>query len=190
MKRKPLPPPEYLHECFEYRDGNLYWKERPTRHFNRPNGRHDFVGQLAGSVDANNRIQVGLTYIGSARKMYAHCIIWTMFNGVIPDGMDIDHDDGDTINNRIENLRLATGSQNNWNAQKAVHNTSGVKGVSWDKRRKRWEAMFQTNGKRVRVGYFDAIEEAEEALKKAREAACQEFTNHGAHKYDNTGISR
>lgn len=53
-----------------------------------------------------------------ARKFQLHRFIWEITNGKIPNGFCIDHIDGDKTNNRIENLRLATLSQNSWNRKK------------------------------------------------------------------------
>ena len=58
-------------------------------------------------------------------------------------------------------------------------NTSGIKGVSWHKRVKKWVALCQTNGKQKHLGSFDTIEEAEKVVKEFREKQHKEFTNHG-----------
>lgn len=65
-----------------------------------------------------------------------------------PLGMEADHWDGNGLNNRRSNLRNATVAQNRQNAAISADNTSGVKGVCWDKRAKKWKAQIAADGKR------------------------------------------
>lgn len=69
----------------------------------------------------------------------------------------VDHIDGDPLNNRKSNLRLATNRQNCLNQKLGSQNTSGYKGISWHKRNAKWAAVVRVNeeGKRVHLGYFD-----------------------------------
>lgn len=83
-----------------------------------------------------------------------------------PFGMETDHVDGDGLNNRRENLRTATHSQNQHNQRIAAHNTSGVKGVSWDKSTQKWQALIKLMGKRKHLGLFATIDEASAAYAK------------------------
>lgn len=80
-----------------------------------------------------------------------------------PDGTFVDHIDGDGLNNRRSNLRLATLQQNNQNARISIRNTSGVKGVSWDKRGQKWQAFIAADGKNRKIGSYDTIEAASSA---------------------------
>lgn len=84
-----------------------------------------------------------------------------------PDGMDTDHADGDGLNNRRANLRVATPSQNNKNQRIRADNTSGFKGVSWFKPHGRWRAQIGVNGKLRPLGYFITAESAADAYAKA-----------------------
>lgn len=81
--------------------------------------------------------------------------------------MDIDHINGNKSDNRIGNLRLATFSENSWNAGKRSDNTSGYKGVSFDKSRGLWAAYINAYGKRKYLGRFRLIEDAYMAYEKA-----------------------
>ena len=72
------------------------------------------------------------------RRWLLHRLIWTYVHGEIPDGMVVDHIDGNTNNNSIKNLRLASKSESSFNKGMFKNNTSGVKGVYWDKRNKKW----------------------------------------------------
>ena len=78
----------------------------------------------------------------------------------------IDHKDTDRLNNRWLNLREATDQQNARN--KSLHNnsTSGITGVSWNKREMKWIAHITVDYKTVRIGRFDSKEEAAQARRK------------------------
>lgn len=89
-----------------------------------------------------------------------------------PDGMQVDHIDGDGLNNRRSNLRLATHSQNGKNQKTPSNNTSGIKGVKWDKERKKWYASIKIEKKSKFIGRFNRIDEAQQAY---REAALELF---------------
>lgn len=87
----------------------------------------------------------------------------------------VDHIDGDTLNNRRSNLRLATLAQNTRNKRKSVRNKSGYKGVCQEKNPNRWRAQIQVNGHKQRLGGFDSPEEAHEAYIKAAKELHGEF---------------
>ncbi len=120
--------------------------------------------------------------LGFEKKEYkAHRIIWTFVNGLIGDGMVIDHKDGNPFNNTIENLSIKTQRDNILNSSMASNNTSGETGVylNYDKRKvpwvKRWTAYWvDVNGKKktrwfscARYGEEVAFELAVEARKEA-----------------------
>ena len=79
----------------------------------------------------------------------------------------VDHIDGDGLNNRRSNLRLATYGENQHNQRRNKANTSGYKGVHWNKLKKKWQARIQVNGKRISLGHFDSAEEAHQAYRTA-----------------------
>ena len=136
---------EQLHEMFEYKDGNLVWKVSKQGLY---------IGDIAGGKDGKGYITIGINY-----KIYkAHRLIWIYHNGDIEDGLFIDHIDRNPLNNRIENLRLATPSQNKSNVTKRKDNKSGYKGVCWNKRGKKWEAKITHNNKCKHLGYFVTAE--------------------------------
>lgn len=102
----------------------------------------------------------------------------TMLHRVImgePEGMTVDHWDGDGLNNRRSNLRVATKAQNNRNQRLTDRNTSGYKGVSWHKGDKRWRACIHVNNRYVHLGHFLTIEEAHLAYVTASANLHQEF---------------
>ncbi len=77
------------------------------------------------------------------------------------DGFVVDHIDGNGLNNRRSNLRLATISQNAHNTtMERANNSSGVKGVYWHKKCAKWYARISKDSKRISLGFFDNIEDA------------------------------
>lgn len=87
-----------------------------------------------------------------------------------PSGLEIDHVNGDTLDNRRCNLRLATHSQNLANQKFSSANTSGFRGVSWDRASGKWLAQTRQHTKTIFIGRFlDPIEAARAYDQKARE---------------------
>ena len=75
-------------------------------------------------------------------------------------GQEIDHKDGNGLNNQKSNLRLITHTQNCMNRDKNKNNTSGYKGVHWHKNYKKWGVQIRVNGKCKSLGYYDTKKEA------------------------------
>jgi hypothetical protein len=84
-----------------------------------------------------------------------------------PDGLEVDHVNGDGLDNRRSNLRLATRSENQHNRRVQNNNTSGFKGVSWHKRDLKWYARIGLDGRRKLLGFFDTPEAAYAAYVEA-----------------------
>lgn len=92
----------------------------------------------------------------------------------------VDHIDGDGLNNRRNNLRPATNAQNVRNSRKRTTNTSGFKGVSWNKEHRKWRAEIMARGKKKFLGLFNTAEEAHKAYCEAAEQLHGEFANFGS----------
>ena len=92
--------------------------------------------------------------------------------------MQIDHIDRNPGNNRIENLREVTQIQNMQNTKIHSLNTSGVKGVSWNTKNRKWVAQVHVLGKKAYLGMYNTLEEAEAVVKEAREKYHGEYARH------------
>lgn len=99
---------------------------------------------------------VAKTYVNGQRILiYMHRLLIDA-----PKGMEVDHIDGDGLNNTRENLRLATRQQNLANTRISRTNKSGYKGVSWDSVRNKWTAHIEINGRSINLGRFSEIQDA------------------------------
>ena len=87
-----------------------------------------------------------------------------------PEGMEVDHINGNSLDNRKSNLRICTHKENVRNQKLSAANTSGYRGVSWNKASKKWEAYIKVNQKRIYLGKFvDILDAARAYAKKAKE---------------------
>jgi hypothetical protein len=92
-----------------------------------------------------------------------------------PDGMDVDHIHGNTLDNRKSQLRVCTTAENCRNQRIASHNTSGLKGVSWHKQCKKWRSYITIHKKHIHLGLFDSPERAHQAYCEAAKRLHGEF---------------
>ena len=92
--------------------------------------------------------------------------------------LNVDHRDGKTFNNRKYNLRICSRMENAKNRKMNRNNSSGVKGVSWNKVHEDWVANICVNGKKTTLGNFQYFDEAVEARKLAEEKYHKEFNRH------------
>jgi hypothetical protein len=92
-----------------------------------------------------------------------------------PKGFQVDHIDGNKLNNQRENLRIVTPQQNRWNMWKNGGNTSKYKGVSWSKQLSKWVVHICKDRKVKHVGYFDSESEAALAYNECAKLAFGEF---------------
>lgn len=146
-----------VHDFVYYNDGNLIHKERPRGYFKdeRCYQRHlRKVGKIADREKLNRaRGQKYKTVFFNGYKFMSHRIIWELFNHEIPDGMHVDHINRDSMDNRIDNLRLVTNEQNARNRRVMKKNKSGKQGVSMTKSGK-WIAVINSGGNQVYLGTY------------------------------------
>ena len=109
---------------------------------------------------------------GRTKTTYMHRLLMDE-----PQGLTVDHINGNSLDNRRKNLRVATKSQNMQNAGANCRNTSGYKGVHWLKAACKWQARIRHDGKRIHLGVFDTAEQAHEAYCAAAESLHGEFAN-------------
>ena len=103
----------------------------------------------------------GYYIVGFENKLYrVHRVVYFLKTGVDPQEKQVDHIDGNKLNNKISNLRLADNQQNNANKKKRKTNTSGITGVYWRKDRNKWEADIMVSYKSHKLGHFDDFDKA------------------------------
>ena len=108
------------------------------------------------AANQNKRVYFGYRAYGQNEKfIYLHRFIVDC-----PSGMEVDHVNMNTLDNRRENLRICSHARNNCNKRKYKTNTSGYKGVYWHKQRLKWVAEITSNRKKTYLGCFLTAEEA------------------------------
>lgn len=164
----------YVAECLSLNpaSGTLTWRSRPEHHFKTPRARNTWNSRYAGSEAGTRARCVSVNLGGSIHK--AHRLAWLLFYGSWPEGA-VDHIDGNPCNNAIANLRLATNQQNQFNRGPSRNNTSGYKGVCWDKPRGLWRAQIVVDRKSVFLGHYDAPEQAAAAYAEGARRYAKEF---------------
>jgi hypothetical protein len=126
---------DLLQELFNYKDGQLLWKD------DRANGKMK-AGSRAGTQSAVYR-QVSI----SGKGHLEHRLIYQICHGTLDDSLEIDHIDGDVSNNRIENLRMVSTRENQWNRHKSL-------GYSFNKAMGKFKASIKMYGISRHLGYF------------------------------------
>jgi hypothetical protein len=121
----------------------------------------------AGALCGANIDSKGYGRVCFDGKQYrTHRVAWALFYGQVP-VQQIDHINGNQLDNRIANLRLASNAENSRNCKLSKNNTSGVTGVSYHAKAKKWFAQIMLNRKNNNLGLFNTKEEAIAARKKA-----------------------
>lgn len=160
---------QHLRECFEYRDGELYWKARPESHFQKPADHKAFMtrmaGKKAGKVGSKGYVHIGMRINGDAVCMSAHRVVWAIHYGRWPEET-IDHIDRNRTNNRIENLRDVSMSINLKNRPDATPLPIGVEIYDGKPR-----ASIVIGGIKVGIGNFPSVKSAECAYQSVLNAA-------------------
>lgn len=145
---------EYLKTILKYENGNLIWIKTSNYHKRR-------IGTVSGYKRPDGYMQIRI----KDKSYLLHRLVWLYHNGEFPT-KDLDHINFNTKDNRIENLREATKSENQWNIGITKQNTSGFKGVSYDKRRGTWNSAVTIKSKKKYLGAYKTPEEAGEVYIK------------------------
>lgn len=133
-----------------------------------PRGTRCSIGGKAGALTlcgakGSERHYLRITFFGS--RMYVHRIIWIIVTGEEPEC--IDHMDGNSLNNKWENLRSVSHRINGKNQKIHTTNTSGTSGVTYRKDSGRWRARIMVDDNMISLGTFKEKNDAIEARKKA-----------------------
>ena len=152
-----------IDELFTYRDGMFFHKAIRR-------------GVPVAGVEAGTWSNTdGYKYINIDNKRYpTHRIVFFYHNEYFP--QEVDHIDGNRTNNIPSNLRAANHTENMYNCTKHSSNTTGIKGVYWNDNSNSYHARIRIgNGKRISIGYFKDIKDAEIAINNARKQFHGEF---------------
>lgn len=108
----------------------------------------------------------------------------------VQDNRVIDHIDHNVVNNCKYNLRIVTRQQNAMNSKISKNNTSGFKGVQFDKNRNKWFALIRVNNKQIHLGYYDNINDAAQARKEAEDKYFGEYSYENSMKLAAQNITK
>ncbi len=158
---------ERVKELFTYQDGKLI---RLITVNNCKAKRDDIAGSRHIAGYLSTRIE-GNPYLN-------HRIIFLYHYGYLPKYLD--HINGIKTDNRIENIRECTNQQNCCNQKKQKNTTSKYKGVSWNKKNKKWCSGIMVNYKSIFLGYFKDEDEVFRVVSNARDKLHGEFANNGS----------
>lgn len=155
---------ELIRSLFEYHNGFLYWKISKTNSIK--------IGDKVSPKNHQKYCQVGI----NGKRYYNYQIIYLYHKGYLP--KYIDHIDNDSLNNRIENLREITLSQNQGNRKPNKNSSSSkYKGVSWFKPANKWRSRITKNSKQIHLGYFVNETEAAKAYNNKAMELFGEYAN-------------
>lgn len=172
-----MPKPHYRHGVPA--DGLLYQELRRLMRYEPATGnfvrtidhRSGRAGDIAGSSHHDGRVFIGLLGLRFAAHRLA--VLW--MTGRMPHE-EVDHINCNHSDNRWENLRECTSSQNKCNRRSGGNQSGGFKGVRLNKRSGTYEARIKANRKTIHVGTFKTIEEACDALNKVRSEVHGDFS--------------
>jgi hypothetical protein len=157
--------PQIATDLLEYNPdtGVVVWKKKPAKRI--------LVGSVAGcKCDYKDTYYYNIKLQSKNYKL--HRVIWFLYYGEQPPhNMEIDHIDRDGTNNKINNLRLVTPTQNQHNRGTHKNNTSGCPGVQYFY--KKYRVRIQNKGVITNLGSYDTYEEAVTIYQQAKENVLQ-----------------
>tara|TARA_R110002051_G_scaffold158977_2_gene230305 strand:+ start:1098 stop:1691 length:594 start_codon:yes stop_codon:yes gene_type:complete len=185
---KLAPTKKCLHKLYHYENGKLYHRPRRVRKPRDNNWNARNANKEAGTTFRNRRDGPRVRLNVRGRLTFRSRIIWEMFYG--PTNLQIDHINGDTLDDRIANLRTSTQGQNTYNRKLCTRNKTGVKGLGVKKvdRRngtsyRKWFGKVRLNYKEKYTPEFPYTEEGKQEciikLRELREKLHGEFAHHG-----------
>jgi hypothetical protein len=178
---------ELLHKLLSYNPDTGYMKWKPmTPDVAEELGKSKSGMNIFNSKFANKELsdtkykgylKVSIRYQGEKKTCFQHRVAWALHNNEWPDD-DMDHINGIRTDNRIENLRVVTLTENQRNQAISSRNTSGHMGVCWQKRTKSWRARISENNKSINLGHYKDKDEAIR-VRKLAEIKYGYHPNHG-----------
>ena len=155
------PTQQQVKELFNYQeDGYLTWAV---------NIRRARIGNKVGIIHTNGYLRTRVNGLLQSN----HRLIFLWHHGYMP--KIVDHIDGNKLNNKIDNLRVANNTQNQQNAKINIKSTSGYKNVSLCPQTKKWAVKISVDGLRKTIGRFDDVELADLVAQEARKKYHKEF---------------
>jgi hypothetical protein len=137
--------------------------------------RHEWVAGLNPKTGKKHTyVRNGKRYFinGYYKNIYMHRFLLNA-----PSNMEVDHIDGNGLNNQKSNLRLCTPSQNRMNTRTRTSSNTGITGVTWDNQTQKWRATITMKGKMINLGRYKEMKDAIEVRKKAEKEYFKEFTH-------------
>lgn len=174
-----LPSADFLRSILSYNadTGVLTWKSRPGASTSDRCFNAQFAGKPVGSRSKRHLMACVKSPEHGKQRYLAHRVIWKIVTGDEPPPL-LDHRNGDGTDNRWVNLRAATDSQNLCNTPLSGRNTSGFKGVTYNKQIGRWVGAVVKDYESHFAGCFDTAEQANAAVMALREKLHEEFARH------------
>lgn len=153
---------DFLKECLTYNPetGIFIWNTRPLSHFKTKSIWKTWNSTRSNREAGGDSIVSGYREICIDRKLYlGHRLAFLYMEGYIPENF-VDHIDRNTSNNKWGNLREVSNQCNLQNCKLSSSNTSGICGVSWDKKSKKWASYITISFKKISLGYSNSLSDA------------------------------
>ncbi len=132
---------------------------------------------LKKRLSKNGYYRIDLRQNSKSTTLLIHRLVALTFIDNPDEKPSVDHIDNNRTNNNVRNLRWCTNKENMQNSKLSASNTSGVKGVHWDKQRNKWQAQIRIDGIKIHLGYFENKEDAIRARVQRANEAFGNFVN-------------